>query len=110
MHFASGQMCFTANKEVIRIEVAYAASEDQTLIELQVPIGTTVIEAIRLSRITEQYPEINLENSRKGIFSKFVDDDKELQEHDRVEIYRPLVLDPREARRQRAIKSTKSQI
>ncbi len=97
-------------RDVIHIEVAYGTSEDQSLIELKVPYGTTLIEAIRLSGITQQYPEIDLKNSVKGIFSRVVDDDRVLQEHDRVEIYRPLKVDPKEARRQRAMKSLKAKI
>ncbi len=97
-------------RDVIHIEVAYGTSEDQSLIELKVPCGTTLIEAIRLSGITQQYPEIDLKNSVKGIFSRVVDDNRVLQEHDRVEIYRPLKDDPKEARRQRAMKSLKAKI
>ncbi len=97
-------------RDVIHIEVAYATSVGQSLIELKVPCGTTLIEAIRLSGITQQYPEIDLKNSVKGIFSRVVDDDQVLQEHDRVEIYRPLKVDPKEARRQRAMKGQKVKI
>ena len=98
------------DKDVIRIEVAYGTSVDQSLIELKVPCGTTLIEAIRLSGIAQQYPEIDLKNSVKGIFSRVVDDDWVLQEHDRVEIYRPLKVDPKEARRQRAMKGPKAKM
>ena len=98
------------DRDVIRIEVAYGTSVDQSLIELKVPSGTTLIEAVRLSGITQQYPEIDLKNSVKGIFSKVVDDDRVLQEHDRVEIYRPLKVDPKEARRRRAKKDLKAKI
>lgn len=97
-------------RDVIHIEVAYGTSVDQSLIELKVPCGTTLIEAIRLSGIAQQYPEIDLKNSVKGIFSRVVDDDQVLQEHDRVEIYRPLKVDPKEARRQRAMKGQKVKI
>jgi len=107
MHFASGQMCFMADRHLICIEVAYGTSVDQSLIELKVPSGTTLIEAIRLSGITEYYPEIDLNKSRKGIFSQIAEDETVLQEHDRVEIYRPLIVDPKEARRQRALKGIK---
>ena len=96
------------DKDVIHIEVAYGTAVDQSLIELEVPFGTTLIEAVRLSGITGQYPEIDLRNSVKGIFSKIVDDDRVLQEHDRVEIYRSLKVDPKEARRQRAMKDLKA--
>ena len=98
------------DKDFIHIEVAYGTSVDQSLIELKVPFGTTLIEAVRLSGITQQYPEIDIENSVKGIFSKIADDDRMLQEHDRVEIYRPLKVDPKEARRRRAKKDLKAKI
>ncbi len=94
--------------DVITIEVAYGCAESQSLIELQVPRGTTLIEAIRLSGIADKFPEINMTDSRKGIFGKFEEDDKVLESHDRVEIYRPLLVDPREARRRRARKEAKS--
>jgi putative ubiquitin-RnfH superfamily antitoxin RatB of RatAB toxin-antitoxin module len=83
---------------------------DQSLIELKVPLGTTLIEAVRLSGIAQQYPELDLRNSVKGIFSKIVDDDWVLQEHDRVEIYRSLKVDPKEARRRRAMKDIEAKI
>lgn len=98
------------DKNVIHIEVAYGTSVDQSLIELKVPAGTTLIQAIRLSGIAQQHPEIDLKNSVKGIFSKVADDDRVLQEHDRVEIYRPLKVDPKEARRQRALRGLKARI
>jgi len=94
--------------DVITIEVAFASSENQSLIELQVQRGTTLIEAIKLSGIEDKFPKDNLHQARKGIFGKFADDDRVLVNHDRVEIYRPLVVDPREARRRRARKDTKN--
>lgn len=94
--------------DVITVEVAYGTAESQTLIELQVQRGTTLIEAIRLSAIADKCPEINLDDSRKGIFGKLADDDRVLGNHDRVEIYRPLLVEPREARRRRAHKKMKN--
>lgn len=96
------------DKDIICVEVAYGTPEGQALIELRVAPGTTLIEAIELSGIRDQFPEINLENSRKGIFGRIVEDDRVLIEHDRVEIYRPLAVDPKEARRRRANKGTKT--
>lgn len=95
--------------DVITIEVVYGTAEDQTLIELQVQRGTTLIEAIRLSAIADKCPEINIDDSRKGLFGKMVSDEKVLKNHDRVEIYRPLLVDPKEARRRRAQKKVKNQ-
>jgi len=94
--------------DVITIEVAYGTAENQSLIELRVQRGTTLIEAIRRSGIADKFPEINLIDARKGIFGKFAEDDKVLENHDRIEIYRPLLFDPREARRRRASREAKS--
>jgi uncharacterized protein len=85
----------------IRVEVAYAAPARQTLLELEVAAGTTVGQAISLSRIESAHPEIELSSARVGIFGKPVSRDVVLEEGDRVEIYRPLLADPKDARRQR---------
>ena len=86
----------------IRIEVAYARPNLQKIIELIVPVGTTVAEAIALSHITEHFPEIDLAQNKIGIFSKLTKPDTVLRDRDRVEIYRPLSADPKEVRRKRA--------
>ena len=90
------------NVKTIHVEVAYALPDSQAIISLDVPEGTTLIEAVRESGIVEHYPEIDLEKSRMGIFSKLKKTDVELREGDRVEIYRPLIADPKEVRKQRA--------
>ncbi|MDH5547786.1 MAG: RnfH family protein [Gammaproteobacteria bacterium] len=87
----------------IKVEVAYALPEKQVLMELQVEPGTTAIQCINLSGLLEKFPDINLDGDNKlGIFGKIVKQDTELREHDRVEIYRPLIADPKEVRRKRA--------
>jgi len=88
--------------ESIAVEVAYGTAERQALIELKVPRGTRVIEAVLLSRIAEQFPEIDVATARLGVFGRQVTPETVLGESDRVEIYRPLVIDPKEARRRRA--------
>ncbi|MFP6806017.1 MAG: RnfH family protein [Pseudomonadales bacterium] len=98
---AEGSILRTAEGS-IKIEVCYGLANEQCLIELQVPVGTTLIEAIQLSGILDRFPMLNIDSARKGIFSQFADDRQVLQAGDRVEIYRPLVVDPMEARRQRA--------
>ena len=90
-----------ANRETIEVEVVYALSERQTLIKVQVPEGTTVEQAIYHSGIMNQFHEIDLNENRLGIFSRFVDRKTVLQQRDRIEIYRPLLIDPKEARRLR---------
>ena len=93
-----------AEQDRIRVEVAYAKPEEQVIIPIDVPVGTTLEEAIRVSGILEHFPEIDLKKNRTGIFGKLAGPDTVLQDRDRVEIYRPLIADPREARRKRAAK------
>lgn len=93
-----------AKDDMITVEVAYARPDTQVIIPLKVAPGTTLIEAIQLSGILDQFREINLEENRVGIFSKIAKPDTVLQEKDRVEIYRTLIADPKESRRRRAEK------
>ena len=86
----------------IIIEVAYGAIRRQTILLLQVKSGTTVGEAINQSGILKQFPEINLGLNKVGIFGKLARTDTVLSNRDRVEIYRALIADPKEARRRRA--------
>lgn len=88
--------------ESMTVEVAYAKPEEQRIIELQVPSGTTVAQAIERSGIRELFPEIDLNQNKVGIFGKLSSLDAVLQPGDRVEIYRPLIADPKEARKRRA--------
>ena len=84
------------------VEVAYARDDKQSLISLEVKEGTTLKEAIELSGILETYKKIDLSKDRLGIFSKFATLDTVLREKDRVEIYRPLIADPKKVRKERA--------
>jgi len=90
----------------IEIEVAYAPPHpnEQILKQVRVPTGTTVEQAIKLSKLMDEFPEIDLLKNKLGIFSKFTQRDTILQDNDRIEIYRPLKIDPKEARRIRAKK------
>jgi uncharacterized protein len=88
--------------DLIAVEVAYARPDVQVILPLQLPRGATVADALRDSRITERFPEIDLEQAKVGIFGKLTRMDTELRPKDRVEIYRPLIADPKEVRRQRA--------
>ena len=91
-------------QQTISVEVAYAKPDKQTIISLQVKPGTTLLEAIKLSGMLEQFPEIDLAQAKVGIFSKISPPETVLREKDRVEIYRPLIADPKESRRKRAEK------
>jgi putative ubiquitin-RnfH superfamily antitoxin RatB of RatAB toxin-antitoxin module len=86
----------------LTVEVAYALPERQVILELSVVPGTTLEQAIRASGILEQFPEIDLTCNKVGVFGKPGRLDTVLHSGDRVEIYRPLIADPKEVRRQRA--------
>ena len=90
---------------MINIEVAYALDNKQALLELQVAEGTTALQAAQQSGITDKFDGIDLENSKLGIFSKVVAPTQVLREGDRVEIYRPLIADPKEVRKARAARA-----
>jgi uncharacterized protein len=90
--------------ELIDVEVAYAKPNKQSLIRLQLPVGSTVEQAIYASNLLTQFAEIVLYETAIGIFSSVCQLDHILKPGDRVEIYRPLVLDPKAARLQRAKK------
>ena len=92
---------------MITIEVAYATPARQLILTLEVPEGTTLDQAVRQSGIVEHFPEIDLEEYKAGIWSKLEKKPSEraLSDGDRIEIYRPLIIDPKEARRNRAEKN-----
>ncbi|MBT8441918.1 MAG: RnfH family protein [Gammaproteobacteria bacterium] len=89
----------------IAVEVAYARPDIQRLIELIVPAQTSVREALELSGIGDGFDEIDTATCAVGVFGRAVDDDYVLRPGDRIEIYRPLHIDPRAARRARAANS-----
>jgi putative ubiquitin-RnfH superfamily antitoxin RatB of RatAB toxin-antitoxin module len=86
----------------IHVQVCYAKSAMPIVRDLRVPTGTTVQSAIEQSGVVLDAPEIELTTCRVGIYGKLKALDTVLREHDRVEIYRPLVADPKESRRKRA--------
>jgi putative ubiquitin-RnfH superfamily antitoxin RatB of RatAB toxin-antitoxin module len=90
---------------MISVEVAYALPNKQTILRLDVPEGTTALEAARLSGIAGQFEEIDLDNAKLGIFAKVVSPGQVVREGDRVEIYRPLIADPKEVRKARAARA-----
>ncbi len=91
--------------EQIAIEVAFALPKRQTLLSLQVPVGSTIRQAIESSGILATYPEIDLAVNKVGIWSRSAKLDEVLNAGDRIEIYRPLVADPKDMRRRRAEKA-----
>ena len=86
----------------INIEVVYALPHEQVLLQLQMPQHTTVAEAITLSGIMEKHPDIDLDRNKLGIYGKLTRADAVLRDKDRIEVYRPLLADPKEVRRKRA--------
>lgn len=95
---------------IITVEVVYAAVDRQLLCSLDVPAGTTVRQALLLSGIGADFPELDLAKCTVGIFGKVVANAelRILRQGDRIEIYRPLLADPKETRRLRAVKAAKA--
>jgi len=98
--------------ETITVEVAFALPNKQKIIALQVEPGTTALQAVKQSGIERDFPEIDVETAKMGLFGQALGTkgmkkahEHELQEGDRVEIYRPLTSDPKEVRRKRAEKA-----
>jgi uncharacterized protein len=88
--------------EMISIEVCYAQRDQQALVNVKLPQGATLQQALEASGLLEKHPEIDLKKNKFGIFAKLSKVDALLRDHDRVEIYRPLIADPKEVRKQRA--------
>ncbi len=86
----------------MHIEVAYALQDKQTLLSLEVDAGTTLQQAVERCGILSSYPQIDLSKDKTGIFGKVAKLDAVLRDKDRVEIYRPLIADPKQVRRARA--------
>jgi hypothetical protein len=88
--------------ESLHVQVTFARPDRQFLLDLALAPGSTVQDAIFQSGILKLAPEIDLDHCRVGIYSRLKTLDTVLREHDRVEIYRPLIADPKDARRKRA--------
>ena len=88
--------------ESLSIEIAYALPQKQELVQLKLPAGSTVQQAIEASGLKQKHPEIDLAKNKVGVFGKLSRLDAPLRDRDRVEIYRPLIADPKEVRKQRA--------
>ena len=90
--------------ETFNIEVCYASDAVQFLRALRVPAGTTIGQAIAISGVLQEAPEVDLSAMQVGIYARKKTLDTVLREHDRVEIYRPLIADPKKARRRKVSK------
>lgn len=89
-------------EDPFEIEVAYAKRDEQVILPVRATSGITARQVIEQSGILRRFPEINLATNSVGIFGKLVTLDQALQTGDRVEIYRPLIADPKEQRKRRA--------
>lgn len=89
----------------IQVEVAYALPDKQAILALEVAAGTTALEAAQQSGVVDKFEGIDLDNAKMGIFGKVVAPTQVLQPGDRVEIYRPLIADPKEVRKARAARA-----
>ncbi|UTW34353.1 RnfH family protein [Idiomarina loihiensis] len=92
----------------LTIEVAYATPDKQVLLMVHPQEGATVEECIRMSDVFEQFPEIDLEQQKVGIWNKTVKLNAQPRDGDRIEIYRPLIADPKAVRKRRAEEAKQS--
>jgi putative ubiquitin-RnfH superfamily antitoxin RatB of RatAB toxin-antitoxin module len=86
----------------MRVEVIYSLPEKSEIVPLDLPEGSTVMQALEASGLLVKHPEIDVKKNKFGIYAKLAKVDAVLRERDRVEIYRPLIADPKEVRKQRA--------
>jgi len=91
----------TGEPSQIKVEIAYAQPDQQVILEQLVDPGTTLEQAVELSGLLSRFPEIDLTTNKVGIFGKLGKKTAELKAGDRIEIYRPLIADPKEVRRKR---------
>ena len=95
-------MALPVSEQQIRVEVVYALPQRQEIFSLSLPAGSTAREAVAASGVLAKFPEIDLAKNKLGVFARLVRPDAELRDRDRVEIYRPLLADPKEVRKKRA--------
>ena len=86
----------------LNVEIVYAMPEKQTLLSFEVEEGTTLDQAIGLSGIQTHYPDLDFSEMKVGLFGKLTPRTHVMREKDRIELYRPLLADPKEIRKQRA--------
>ncbi|MFM0741023.1 RnfH family protein [Paraburkholderia xenovorans] len=92
----------------LSIEVCYASASEQVLIAVDLPEGATLQQALDASGILKRFPQIDLGTQKVGVFGKLKPLDTVLADHDRVEIYRPLLVDPKLSRQRRVEKTRKA--
>lgn len=94
--------------DLIQVEVAYALPTEQLILKVDVNPGTTIRQAIERSGILRRFPDIDLKRNRVGRWSHVAELDDIVRAGDRIEIYRALIADPKEVRRQRAAQAKKA--
>lgn len=90
------------SRDTISVQVVYASTTHQEVISIEIPADSTVEDAIEKSGILHKYSEVDISTCMVGIYGKVIQNGRILKDQDRVEIYRPLIMDPMEARRKRA--------
>ena len=94
--------------ERLSVQVCYALATEQVLVDVELPAGATLMQAIEASGVLQRYPQIDLRTQKVGVFGKLKPLDTALADHDRVEIYRPLLVDPKVSRQRRVEKTRKA--
>ena len=94
------------NTPWISVEVACALPEKQLIIKLEVPLGTGARAAVELSALQKEFPQLDIQRCAIGVFGEVVNEEYPLKDHDRVEVYRPLINDPRDTRRSLAARGS----
>ena len=90
------------------VEIAYATRDYQKILECEIESGISPRDAVRQSGITQYFSDIDIDSCKLGVFGRSITEDYDLLDGDRIEIYRPLIADPKEVRRQRAAKGLKT--
>lgn len=89
-------------REQVDVEIAFATPDEQAVIRVTLPKGTSVAEALRASAIAERFPDVDFDAASVGVWGHVVSRNRLIRDGDRIEVYRPLEREPREARRERA--------
>lgn len=98
------------NKSYIQVTVVYAQRDKQIIQTIQAPSDSTILEVIHYSKIIEMCPEINLSKQTVGVFGRRRQLNDLINEGDQIEIYRPLLIDPKKARQLRVARSRKTDL
>ncbi len=88
--------------DMLNVEVCYALAHKQELVKVRVAEGSTLLQGLEASGLLAKYPEIDIKKNKFGVWNKLSKVDAALRDNDRIEIYRPLIADPKEVRKQRA--------